>query len=175
MDSLKSIYSLPSSFNYEKKMGKYYHPEYDDFWMVADSGKFMCAYFFLNCIEFGSIDSGELHVNRFWGSRGSPDLYTYESDPPSNKYKYSIQFNTVYFESAAIGLGKFWVGYAGIPWGDISTTHSKVIECFSLLGVPEAKYHLSIPLESFIVLSDPDRIVGINPELNEDAFIIYDL
>lgn len=68
----------------------------------------------------------------------------------------------------------FWVAYAGVRWGDLKA-HSKIIERYSLDGSPEVKYELSEAVESFIVLDNPDRIIGINPDQNEDNFLVYNL
>lgn len=165
---------LPPSFDYEERLGNKYHPEYDDFWLVADGENFMSAYFFADCIEFGTIDNDKLKIDKYVGSLDSKDLYWYEDEPKTPEFEYNVDYNTVYYESVATGLDSFWVAYAGVRWGDLKA-HSKIIERYSLDGSPEVKYELSEAVESFIVLDNPDRIIGINPDQNEDNFLVYNL
>lgn len=46
---------------------------------------------------------------------------------------------------------------------------------FTCGGKPEVRYRLSKPVESFVVLPSPDRIAAINPDLTDDAFLIFNL
>ena len=165
---------LPPSFDYEERLGSKYHPEYDDFWLVADGKKFMSAYFFADCIEFGTIDNDKLKIDKYVGSLDSKDLYWYEDEPKTPEFKYNVDYNTVYYESVATGLNCFWAAYAGVRWGDLKD-HSKIIERYSHSGSPEVKYELSEAVESFIVLDNPACIIGINPDMNEDNFLVYNL
>lgn len=175
LEQITLIDSLPTSFGYENKLKEKYHPEYDDFWMTAEDQKFMCAYFFEKCIEFGKIDKDRLKIVRHWGSLETKDLHWFEADPPSDKYKYNSYYNTVYYESTASGDGSFWAGYAGVPWGELDMHHSQIIERYSLDGIPEVKYELSAPVETFIILDNPNRIIALNPDIYEDSFMIFPL
>lgn len=166
--------TLPQRFDYETRLARRYHPEYDDFKMVADKSRFMCAYVFQDFIEFGTSDGNRLAITAAYGSPESPDLYWYEDEPKSDEFKYNVDYNIVYYEAIASGLNRFWATYAGVPWGNIDT-HSKVLESYSLAGEPLVRYELDKPVADFIVLDNPKRIVALNPDLYEDSFIVFSL
>lgn len=169
------IDTLPPTFDYERRLGRDFHPEYDDYRITTDGKRFMCAYFFQNCLEFGSIEADHMKITVSRGSTDSHDLYWFDVEPTSDKYKYNSDFNTVYYEWIASGLDSFWASCAGVEWGALPDHHADIIERFSLDGKPEVRYRLSKPVESFVVLPSPRRIVAINPDLTDDSFLIFNL
>lgn len=175
LKSKNLITSIPSSFDFESKLGKDYHPEYDDFWISTSDDRFMCAYFFLDCIEFGKIENEKLDITRFWGSRETPDLIWYNQETPDDRFEYSIEYNKVYYECTSYGAGKFWASYAGVPWGELNFSHSKQIQCFDKEGKPLDEYILSEGVESFVVIDNPLRIVGVNSQEAEGKFLVFNV
>lgn len=165
--------SLTPSFDLKAILGRDYYSEFDDLWMVASHNHFACAYFFIDRIEFGSIDHDRLEIHRHFGPDTPPDFRRYTDEKLSGEYEYNVDYNTVYYEWLFGSANKVYASYFGAPWGDIDR-HSRIIEAYTYEGQPIAKYDLNIPVASFIVLDD-NRIIGINPERSDDHFYCFDI
>lgn len=165
--------SLQPSFDLFESMGSDYYTEYDDFSMVAAGSHFACAYFLINRIEFGRISNDSLSIVKYIGTDTPPAFHPYTSEVLDGKYKYNVDYNTVYYENLFGTDTKVYATYFGQPWGDIKQ-HSHILEIYSYEGDPEINCTLDIPIASFIVL-DNNRIIAINPERSDDSFYIFDI
>lgn len=168
-----SIDSLMPSFDLFETMGTDYFTEYDDFAMVATDSHFACAYFLINRIEFGSIENESIRVTKSIGTNNPPNFYRYTDEELSGKYKYNVDYNTVYYESIFGSPQRVYASYFGQPWGEIDK-HSHIIEIYNYDGDPILKLLLDIPVSSFVVVDDK-RIIAINPERSDDSFYIFDI
>lgn len=166
------VQELPHSFDLKKKMGEDYYSEFEDFWMRACNNDFACAYYFVDCIEFGHINSNSLEIIHSTNTDLVPEMYPYTDEELSGKYKYNVDYNTVYYESLFMDEKKVYATYFGRPWGDISE-HSTLMEIYSHEGEPLCLCQLPVPISSFIVRND--EVIAINLERNEDYFYIFKL
>lgn len=170
--TLKSIDSIPQTFDLEKSMGKDYYTELDDCWMAVTHNGFACAYFFIDRVEFGTMTNGRMKIVNYCGAENAPDFYIYTDEKLNGKYEYNVDYNIVYYEWLATTGDMVYASYFGLPWGEIKQ-HSSIIESYTADGTPKTLYHLDIPLASFAVCGN--RIIGINPERSDDMIYVYNL
>ncbi|MDE6335544.1 MAG: hypothetical protein K2L34_03140, partial [Muribaculaceae bacterium] len=157
--------SLPQSFDLAKTMGEDYHTEFDDCWVVTNSNEFVCAYSFIDRLEFGEIKDNAIKIRKAIGMDTPPEFHLYTQETLQGKYEYNVLYNILYYEWLFGSQKNVYAGYFGRPWGDIDF-HSSQIEKYTYTGEPEGKYNLDIPLGSFIVPND-SIIIGLNPNRSD--------
>ena len=173
LPSRQVLDSLDSTFELKSIMGSDYYSEFDDFWMVANSDSFACAYYFINRIELGKINGNQIEVTKYWGVNTPPDFYRYTDEKLTGKYEYNVDYNTVYYEWLFGTESNIYASYFGLPWGDINQ-HSHIIEVYRYSGEPLVKCTLDVAVSSFIVLND-NKLIGINTERSDDQFYYFNI
>jgi hypothetical protein len=167
LDSIDQTFDLPSI------MGKDYFTEFDDCKIVSNGKGFACAYFFIDNIDFGTVKDNKMQVTKQSGDGTLQDFHPYTDETLTGKYKYNVDYNTVYYEWLYGSDSRIYASYFGMPWGDISL-HSSTIESYTYDGEALSKLHLNIPLSSFIVL-DNNKIIGLNSDRSDSHFYTYDI
>ncbi|MBD5307998.1 MAG: hypothetical protein HDS15_01780 [Bacteroides sp.] len=165
--------SINSPFSLKEEMGKDYYSEFEDFWMVVNNSRFATAYFLIDRLEFGIIDSDSLHIVKYWGGDKAPEFYRYTDEKLTGKYEYNVDYNIVYYEWLYASDNYVYASYFGKPWGDLKE-HSNIIRVYGFSGEPLLQCNLDVSLASFIVMDD-SRLIGINPDRSDDQFYCYSL
>lgn len=165
--------SIPPTFDLPSIMGRDYYTEFDDCWLVSNGERFACAYYFIDCIEFGRIDNDRMIVEKKVGCDTPPEFHRFTDEVLTGKYKYNVDYNIVYYEWLFCTDKTVYASYFGEPWGDIKN-HSSRILSYSVDGSAEIEYSINVPLSSFIVLEDTGRIIGVNADRSDDSFYVYD-
>lgn len=169
------ISQISNTFNLEKKMGKRYYSDYDDFWIVSNGNKVAFGYFFIDVVEFGVVDGGRIELENAVGSSKLPDFYMFDEPDRKGVYEYNIDNNIVYYESLYGGDKYVYCLYADKPWGEVETSHSDIIEVFDWTGIPYSKLYLEHGLSNFIVDEKSNTIYGFNENSNDEYIYKYEM
>lgn len=165
--------SINSPFNLKEEMGKDYYSDFEDFWMVVNNSRFATAYFLIDSVEFGIIDSDSLHIVKYWGGDQVPEFYRYTDEKLTGKYEYNVDYNIVYYEWLCASDNYVYASYFGKPLGDLKE-HSNTVQVYGFSGKPLLQCNLDVSLASFIVLND-SKLIGINPDRSDDQFYCYSI
>lgn len=165
--------TLPNTFNLLADLGDDYYTEFDDVWISACGNKFASAYYFIDRIELGEIRGNKFYATKAIGTNIPPKFYLFNRKNWKSKYKYNVDNNVVHYEDLKCTEFNIYGLYAGIPWGDVETKHSSVIEVYDWQGNPVKLYLLDKNISTFIVDEVHECIYGINMEQCEDAILKF--
>lgn len=166
---------LPNTFNLEKEMGNEYYTEFDDIWISSNSSKMVFAYFFINRIEFGTVNNYKLEIESYIGTNIHPEFYTFKKGKSGGKYEYNVDYNVVYYEFVTSSNNYVYALFANKPWGELEKNHSSIIEIYDWNGKPKKILNLKQGISSFIVDENEHTLYAINPDENEDAILKYQI
>lgn len=168
----KKLASLPNTFDLAQEMGENYYPEFDDFQIASFAEKMVFAYFLIDRIEIGQVKGDKMQINTSIGTNKIPDFHLFNQET-EGKYKYSVDYNRVYYEYVTCTDQYIYALSARIPWGDLNRQHSSILEVYDWQGKPVKAIHLQQSLSAFTVDENTQTIYGINPDTTEDAILVY--
>lgn len=166
--------SLPNTFGLAKELGENYYPEFDDYQIASASNKMVFAYFLIDRLEIGSVEKNKMYLNVRIGTNQTPHFHLF-NEKTDGKYKYSMDYNPIYYEYVTCTDSCIYALYAGFPLGDLNPKHASTLHLYDWEGKPVKRINLQQSLSAFVVDESTQTLYGINPDSREDAILVYTL